>query len=337
MPILFALIVVLQQIVKCIRFGKLKDTPVFKKTMYIQELVNILDYFNERGIVYARHGKNIGGSGDWAGLQHCPFCGDNSFHLGIHLQSKALKCWRCGRHNLFDFILKTENCSKAEVFKILAPFQTGNQELITYQRPVYNNKSVELPEECHDLDDSHKNYLASRNFDPDEIEKKYKVKGTSFYGKWAFRLIIPVYENNKLMTFTSRDITDQQTERYKSCPASKEVCSIKSLLPYRDTVKATGVIVEGCFDAWRIGGGAMPVMGIEYTPQQLQKLKGISRLFILFDSEPQAQEQAQKLAYEASIYVPEVVNLSIPEYKDPASIPPDEIPHLRRELFGKVF
>lgn len=307
--------------------------------MYIQELIDVKSFLDNSGISYNTRGKNISGSGAWLGIPTCLWCGAPNNHLAINVNTKIVKCWKCGAKgkSLVKFVQLYFNCSPKEAIDKLSAFQNfSDADFQPYQKQTYSNSSLSLPEEATDLDQSHINYLISRNYDPDFLIKKYKIKGTSFLGKWAWRIIIPVYEQGRLVSFTSRDITNLSLERYKSCPASLEVINIKDCLYNRETAQAVGIVMEGAFDVWRIGDGGIGIFGTAYSTQQLMKLKGISRLFTLFDNEEQAQERARIFGHEASIYVPEVINIQIP-YDDPALIPSSEIPALRRELFGKVY
>jgi hypothetical protein len=306
--------------------------------VFISELIDIKSFLSHYGVPYNTSGKNISGSGAWIGLS-CPFCNDSGNHLGIHTQSKVVNCWKCGAKgkSLVRFVALTLNCSLKEAIDRLLPFQSeGGASTLprTQSKPI--NSKLDLPEEATDLDQSHKNYLISRNYDPDELIKQYQIKGTGFLGNWAFRIIIPFFVNNRLVTYSSRDITNKSQERYKACPATKEIINIKDLLYNRQNAGSVGVAVEGIFDAWRIGNGAFAISGIDYTPSQLIQLKGISRLFVMFDNEDRAQIQAEQFCHDAGVYVPEVINIQI-EYKDPDSIPNSEIPSLRQQLFNKIY
>ena len=57
------------------------------------EAFDIVAYLDEKGIEYVTEGKNV--SAGWIGLQ-CPYCSDQSNHLGVCLDGKGFSCFRCG-------------------------------------------------------------------------------------------------------------------------------------------------------------------------------------------------------------------------------------------------
>ena len=65
-------------------------------------------------------------------------------------------------------------------------------------------------------------------------------------------------------------------------------------------------------------------------------LKNLKRCFILFDTEEEAQENADQLGKNLSITVPDVHILGL-EYGDPAEMSPDDAKSIRKEIFGRVY
>jgi DNA primase len=96
-------------------------------------------------------------------------------------------------------------------------------------------------------------------------------------------------------------------------------------------VRHAVVVVEGYFDAVRIGPGAVPTMGVSFTKAQINLLSKIPVRVVLYDNESVAQRRASELADLLAPYPGEthVATLSGP---DPDTSPPEEIQELRHRF-----
>jgi DNA primase len=62
-------------------------------------------------------------------------------------------------------------------------------------------------------------------------------------------------------------------------------------------------LVEGVLDVWRIGDCAVATFGIQYSQQQVKLLsEAFERIYILYDPEPAALNQAWKLQYDLNAW-----------------------------------
>ena len=78
---------------------------------------DLLSYFDNTGIRYWEHGKNVGR--DYIGIQ-CPFCYDHSNHLGIHRIHKGYRCLICGvSGSLISLLKQLEDVDDFEYIKQL--------------------------------------------------------------------------------------------------------------------------------------------------------------------------------------------------------------------------
>ena len=156
-------------------------------------------------------------------------------------------------------------------------------------------------------------------------------------GVYAFRLIIPVYMEGRILTFTTRDVTGQLEPTYKSQPTDRAIIDAKRCLYNVDRARGdVGVVLEGCLDVWRIGDNAVGTFGTEYTQEQVRILcKKFRKLYILFDDEDTAQGKARQLAWDCCSVIPKVEVLRIRGKKDPDSLTEDEAGWIRKELFGR--
>lgn len=295
------------------------------------ELFDIKGYLDDRGINYTAQGKNV--SRDFIGTA-CPFCGDKSNHLGINLSTKKMTCWRCGSHHISEYIREIEECSWNRLSKIVNQFQ--EQEYRSKKRPdsKYENESVKLPVGCSSkLSQSHIAYLEKRRFDPKKSIEKYSLMACNNVGKFKFRIIIPIFQNNRMVSYVGRDITEQAKLKYLNSTEEDSIIPVKSSLYAVNPIRDTAVIVEGIFDAWRIGKGAIATLGIQFSKEQVLQFKelGLKRVFIMYDGEPEAIKQAHKLAYALGAIVPDIQILELDE-GDPDSLSDQDVFNLKRDI-----
>lgn len=247
----------------------------------------------------------------WIGLQ-CPFCGDDKTHLGYHEGKDLLTCWRCGPKRMFPTLKAILGIPGDQLAKILKKYGSITQ----YDRggtPRTMAKQLVLPPEFGQLNRKHRQYLEGRGFDPDDIVSRWGILGTGSDSKngYSNRIIIPIYQGGKLVSFHSRDITGEARIAKKACKVEDEVVHFKDTLYGYDRVKSNTVIVsEGPFDVWRWGYGAVCTWGIKFSEKQVDLLTTFKNIFIVFDSndektgkeERQAAEQAEKLADRLAIF-----------------------------------
>ena len=303
------------------------------------DFFDVKEYLDNRGVGYDESGKNV--QDGWIGVQ-CLWCDDESNHLGIDLERKGINCFRCPvKGTIIKLIMRVDNCSFAESLRVVKKFShisalTDRRSLGPEQMPqsVTRLELDALAE--NELLKLHHDYLASRNFDPQYIFDKYQLRCNGPLGNFNLRLIIPFYERKRLVTFTTRDVTGKARIPYIHCAKLKSILHPKDTLYNIDTVEDTALVLEGVTDVWRMGDGAVATMGDKWTAKQLTLLKNLKRCFILYDTEDEAQENAERLAYNLSITVPDVHVLGLEE-GDPADISPDDAKSIRKEIFGRVY
>ena len=301
------------------------------------ELFDLESYLVRSGISFSTSGKNI--SDDWIGVQ-CPFCSDKSNHLGIHKESKAISCWNCGETGtIVKYLLEV---TQARISDILSDIEK-------YSSKVYRStqtRKIEQSSKHYDIrnivsiDENnarHKRYLKSRNFNPDHLEKTYKIMYSGPVGKYSNRIIIPIHMFGREISFTTRTIDDKCDTRYLAGKDEQVVMPVKDCIYNYDSINDTAIIVEGPFDVWNIGPGATCPFGVVYTNSQLRLLsEKVKRAFVLYD--PEAEQMAEKLAYDIAIFIPDVEIIDWQfNADDPAEIIREEVKHLRQHIFGKIY
>lgn len=271
--------------------------------------VDVISVLNELGITYNTAGKNV--SKGWIGT-NCPFCDDPSNHLGINLDKKTCNCFRCsqGRTNFAVYIKEVTGYIWKDVIKLLEDCSSKPFfERKWLSKPLEKDKTkstIQMPTEVKEMLLGHKQYLLQRGFNPTEIENQFHVLGAPAYGYFAYRIVIPVYENRRLVNITGRDITSKADLRYLSLPNEEAVIPIKDCVYNLDAPKKRKFIVEGPIDTWSFGNYGLGMFGIVYTKQQLEKIYrlDLEKTVVCFDDE--AEREADKLASELSTFVPEV-------------------------------
>jgi hypothetical protein len=150
------------------------------------------------------------------------------------------------------------------------------------------------------------------------------------------RIIVPIYIHRQLVSFTTRDVTGQANIPWVHGSPAHVTLSPKDCLYNIDTVQDTVIILEGASDVWRIGDGTVGTFGHKYTKKQIHLLQKVRRAFVLFDSEEEAQADAERLAYDLSSFVPDVHVYEL-DQGDPGDLSEDDVKAIRTEIFGRKF
>ena len=206
----------------------------------------------------------------------CIYCGGSSYKLGFNPKNDFCTCFACGYHNLNDTLCRLLNIQKNELLSVL-PKYYGRYSVVSQ----LNKKTVshlQLPSTVFTF--AERKYLIGRNFSPRHLKQKYKIAGGGIYGEWKYRIIIPVFFNNKLVSWTARSILDKKTlqaldiPRYKNLSAEKSVIDPKKVLFNYDSCGTAAALLEGPFDVLRFGDNSICSFGINLTQEQFyQKQK----------------------------------------------------------------
>lgn len=279
------------------------------------KLFDVKGYLEDKGIAYSTSGENI--SPGWIGI-NCPYCGDSKNHFGINLRNKLNSCWRCGnKGNPFTLVKVLEQETDSRIInEILKRYVSADVVLPDIEYPA----DLALPQEFISLWDWHKKmeeynfnqwtvadgemmapinamaYLQARGYCPEDAIQQYKLMWSGILGKWAFRLIIPVFMNGRMVNFAGR-ATNGQEPTYKNCPNARAPMPINDTLYGYDEIGMgeTIVLCEGPLDKWRLGKGALATFGLVLTTAQALLLfkKKPKKIVFLYDSD--VSEDREKL------------------------------------------
>lgn len=302
--------------------------------------MDLKQLLEKNGIRYWTSGKNV--SQGYIGLQ-CPFCGDHSNHLGIRLKDLKVTCWKCGPHNiikLFQILLKISYIdAKAIITSIKEDLVLEDiKERIPAQKLIFP------PGITTNFPRIFREYLKKRNFNPRELISKYKLRTCYRFGKYSYRIIIPIFKDNKLVSWTSRDITNNAESKYMSATVEESIAKPQDLIFNFDSVKPgeDAFLVEGPFDVFRFGDNSFAFLGLKINANRLRQiaLKRIRNLYIFYDNDLPGKNASK---YVANTIAPLVKNIHILKFKDihsqldPAQLSPEVVTKLKIDLDFNIF
>lgn len=292
------------------------------------------------GVQYWTSGKNV--AADCVNIR-CPFCDDHSNHGGLNTKTGSYNCWRCNGGAPAVAISRVSGVPVQVVNQLIRRYTTGG--VVATSKLVASGKTLTLP--GSPIGKYHRDYLEKRGLDPDELAFYHGILGTGPVDTWEgldfrLRVIIPIYDVvGTLVNFQGRDITGKQDLRYKGCPVEKAIVHHKHIL-YGENLchqKDQIVVVEGIFDAWKLGAGAVATFGTSVTKEQINEMANWRKIFIAFDPEPDAQIHARQIARELSAIGREVEVVQYDCGKNPdgsmkdfGDIPVDEARAVMRDL-----
>lgn len=230
-----------------------------------------------------------------AGKDHiniqCKWCGnaDHGYHLAISLSGKGYRCFRApeqhkGRSNpkLIQAIL---GCPWPEAFSIAGEESRGSSyaegEFLSRAKELLGGGKKQLSAEIGQLKFPKEfrpllpegsgsyflEYMAARGYtanDFPKLSKRYDLQ-CAISGFFKYRVIFPIYMNDRLVAWTGRTITKNTEVRYQTLSANSDVAeryglpqatkSIEKTLWNYDILLKGGetlYICEGPFDALRL-------------------------------------------------------------------------------------
>jgi hypothetical protein len=301
--------------------------------------MRLTDLLDELDIEYKRHGEHRHVTAGWLGVE-CIWCSPNtnSFKLGLNERSFAASCWACGRRPLAESLAGLCSRPRSAVASLLGALEREYGGL-----PEQHRGTLVLPKGLDELTKLHKQYLYSRGFeDVEGLAALWGLKGIGPSTKLAWRIFIPVVTGHagggtasttQVETWTTRALSNAASPRYVNAAPSEERSVIKSLLYGEHLAGQCCVVVEGPFDAMKIGPGAVATFGSQYTRAQLLKISRFPVRVICFDSEGPAQAQAARLAHELEVFPGKTWRVQL-DAKDPGSASESEISELRKRFLS---
>lgn len=285
----------------------------------------LTDILDELGVDYKRAGESPHVTGNWVGIV-CPWCGEGTGKYGLGLQHTYGSCWKCGSHSLNDVLFALTG-SWPKTKEYLGQLSHDPAIQSSFSKPVGR---LQLPAGLGDLKPCHKRYLRGRGHDPSHLSGFWGVRGIGLSVRLSWRVFLPVMLNGRIVSWTTRSLVDEGT-RYINAKPEQEAAPIKSLLFGQDHLRHAAIVVEGAFDVYNLGPGAVATMGVGYSKAQFSLLTKVPLRVIAFDSENMAQERARKLCDDLSPYPGRTVRVQL-DAADPGSASKREVQKLREEF-----
>lgn len=200
----------------------------------------------------------------------CPFCSDRGetpdtrFRLGVNINGLA-HCFNCGwsGRKAIGYILRRLEVAATEIDGL------GDLEPRKPQAPPELPSDFMVLDQVHDgYDRMARRYLLNRGVLPEQIQTK-RI-GVSYVGRYAYRIVFPVWDGKKLRALVTRDFTGRREPRYLNSTGDKYLYNFS-------TSKAKVVLVEGIFKALRLeqvaeGYRCMALLGHDITAPQVEQL-----------------------------------------------------------------
>ncbi len=290
--------------------------------MTIQELLE------EYRIEYREAGSHHHARTGWIQID-CPFCGEGSggFHLGINLDNQYTNCWRCGPLHLGEALATATRLDIRRLYSLL------DKPVHRPSDPSKGSRTSDIltvPKGLEALSLPYKRYLIKRGFNPYEIERLWEIESTGMCGRLPWRIYIPIIFNGETVSWTTRAIGSvTKKAKYMSAKPEEEIVEHKHLLYGEDYARHSIVVVEGPIDVWAIGPGAVAIMGLNYSQEQVTRIAKYPIRTICFDKGIEAQSVAQRLAGELSCLPGETHSVELESGSDPAEASKKEIKELR--------
>jgi len=258
----------------------------------------------------------------------CPYCGYNSnrWHLGYSIEGNYLNCWRCGGHSLASALMTITRRSYYEINKLLTGLEPS---LIKKVKPT---GELIIPKNVGGLRDTHIRYLNRRGFDYRTLERLWSIQGIGISGRLAWRIFIPIIYHSKIVSWTTRTISDKEyITRYISAGENEESMPHHELLYGEDYARHAIIIEEGITDVWMTGPGAVCTFGLGYSTKQLERMASYPTRAVCFDNEYEAQKRAERLSNDLSVFPGDTYNVVL-DAKDAGESSMEEIQKLRKEI-----
>jgi len=287
-------------------------------------LFDVQAFYSQHGIPTAPAGDKHSRAG-WV-QSGCPFCkSSEKYHLGFCLSTGKYNCYRCGSKGVVAVVREYLKSDWAAAFRQIDEHMRGMTPLDIKKKdePKLNRPfETEWPMGTVPLLPSHQKYLLSRNIDPN-IWFLYSLRSCGPIGPYKHRIIIPIYIQNRLVSYQGRDVTGKAELPYKACEDRNEAIHHKDIVYGFDLVPKKGdapvVLVEGVVDAWRLGPGSLSTFGVGYTKKQIDFLcQHFNRFVIMFDGDEAGMNRGDLLHNELLFHGKESKKMFIPG--DPGSL-----------------
>ncbi|HPM74144.1 MAG TPA: hypothetical protein PLA71_00290 [Saccharofermentans sp.] len=207
----------------------------------------------------------------------CPICGDSRQSTtkargNYYANDNSFHCFNCGAHYSGTrivtalFGMQEEEVKKLFYSKV---FSSGDLKKKTTKPTVHKAKEAKrsfvIPNEWIELEDQHKKFLEARRI----FEAPYLGSQRFFWNITTKRIVIPFFENGKIIYYQERAFFKGQDPKYRF-PANtkKQIFGLDKIDPNVPYI----FFMEGVFDSIFVKNG-ISVGGIFMTEDQEEELR----------------------------------------------------------------
>ncbi len=239
------------------------------------------NFLDTQNIEYVEHGPNVKVGNIYI---NCPLCGDDpSHHMGINKTTGAWGCWRAQDHagyKPYKLVMALLKCSYIQARIVVDQFSVPDpgdlestlkalESKLEDKKDIKEFETLKFPKEFKKITNKGTTarfhyYLEERGFDDvDDLVYEYNLKCATF-GPFKDRIIIPVYEGEELVTWTSRAIINPiGAPRYKDL-SEHETEGQSALVNIKDTLFNYDELIEEGGKVLFINEGPLDAMKIDY-------------------------------------------------------------------------
>jgi DNA primase len=297
-----------------------------KNELTPDKIKEMLDAFD---VPYIEQGKNV--SSDYYGMT-CPFCDDDSDHLGIHRTKGFYTCWKCKAYgSFFELLQEVADVTWEQYQEALGIGTVEETSALSRINDILNPPNEQFLPQSRTLLDlpKHTQTITPATYYPllEEWLEKRKfslvdcVRHRCSFGKggeWTHRLLIPIFYKSEMVSFVGADMTGRSWLKYKMSETS-----VNDFLYDLDRIKRTRIIVtEGILDCWRIQKLTEDVVctfGTHITKEQsiLILNKQLQELVLAWDGD--AYWKARREAKRFQAHIKNIKIVQFPKHHDPDS------------------
>ena len=277
---------------------------------------------------YKKSGENI--SAKCIGI-NCPDCSDREFHMGIFVDRGNASCWRCGAKYSYKRIIvklaEQSGISSAIVESILAntiahvssePVERRPHILPPTSNSEASFSAIKLPYSfkyvSNESPDWVLEYIEERRLSVETCEE-YDI-GYCSHGKQKYRLVVPIFYKDLLVSYQGRDVTNQHPAKYLTAEGQVN----RFVFGIDDLEGDTAIITEGVFDAIRVGPPAVCSFGIDLSASQIGLLLAHNIRKVVFMWDADAYLKARAAVKKIQPFMEAVKIVKLPYGADPDSL-----------------
>ena len=253
----------------------------------------------------------------------CPFHNETHPSFTVYPKTESFYCFGCMRHgNAIKFIELIEGVDYEEAYRIFIERFNGKIEEKKSKKEDKREK-IELPDMISISDPRVPkyfiDYIKRREIDKEILDKKYNV-GVCLEGRYRDRLIFPIYMKGEIRSFIANDVTGFNKPKYLYPSTPKDY-----FFNFDNAIESNNIIVvEGIWDALRIGDNGLALLGSYITKRQLEVLReySIDEVTIMLDAD--ASKKIYILGHLLS-FVAKRVYVALLDKGDPGEMSKKEI------------